>query len=70
MGAKGNSGIMAKVECTICGKIFKVFIDGSPVPPHEASSREKETGGHICPGSGMEGLFVLDDFQSRSFGCG
>jgi hypothetical protein len=61
---------MAKVECKSCKKIFKVPFDGSPVRPHEASGVEKETGSHICPGSGMEGLFVLDDFQSRSFGCG
>ena len=52
---------MPKVECLICGKIFQVPSDGSPVPPHEASAIEKEAGLQTCPGSGVNGLWVPED---------
>ncbi len=52
---------MPKVECLICGRIFSVPSDGSPVPPHEVSDIEKEGGLHTCPGSGVNGLWIPDD---------
>ena len=52
---------MPKVECQICGKIFLVPSDGSPVPQHEASDIEKEAGLQTCLGSGVVGLWVQED---------
>jgi hypothetical protein len=52
---------VAKVECLVCGKIFTVPADGSPVPPHKASGDEKLAGLDTCSGSGVDGLWVPDD---------